>query len=54
MGLIGCKYVVWNCVVQGMVKSWAVAKTVMSLRIITEDYLDRPTVTERDPPLLRG
>jgi len=39
--------VVWNCVVQDMVKSWDVAKIVMSIRIITEDYLDRPNVAER-------
>jgi hypothetical protein len=39
--------VVWNRVVQDGVKCWAVVKTVMSVRIITEDYLDRPNFTER-------
>jgi hypothetical protein len=39
--------VVWNRVVQDRVKSWAVVKTIMSVRIITEDYLDRPNFTER-------
>jgi len=44
---IGCKGVICNCVVQDRVKIWAVVKTVMSIRIITEEYLDRPSVTER-------
>lgn len=43
---IGCKGMVWNCVVQDRVKIWAVVKTVMSIRIITEDYLGRPNVTD--------
>ena len=38
---------VCNCVVQDRVKIWAVVKTVMSIKIITEEYLDRPSVTER-------
>lgn len=44
---IGCKGVACNCVVQDRVKIWAVVKTVMSIRIITEEYLDRPSVAER-------
>ena len=44
---IGCKGVICNCVVQDRFKIWAVVKTVMSIRIITEEYLDRPSVTER-------
>ena len=44
---ICCKGVVCNCVVQDRVKIWAVVKTIMSIRIITEEYPDRPIVTER-------
>jgi hypothetical protein len=44
----GCKSVVWNCVVQDRVKSLAVVKTVMSVRIINKKgELDRRNVTDR-------
>jgi len=44
---IDCKCVVWNRVVQDRAKSWAVVKTVFSIRITAEDYLDRPNFTEK-------